>query len=151
MKPILFFLGLLLLWMCISCERDSIIDTDTDTATPIEMAGEWEVMASIHSEPIFEPFKVVISVDSTTNGDSIIIQDSEIKFWDFKVKAAIDPKNSTFETRLSQCEMSDKSIGIKIPIGKLLNPDSIYFEIQFEDDEIPYGNTYQLKGHRTNQ
>ena len=40
--------------------------------------------------------------------------------------------------------------GIKVFNGKIIDSDSIYLEIQFEDDETPYGNTYQLKGYRVN-
>ena len=34
--------------------------------------------------------------------------------------------------------------------GKILGSDSIYLEIQFEDDVTPYQNTYQIKGRRIN-
>ena len=60
----------------------------------------------------------------------------------------MEKENGTFQTKLSKCEVSEKGIGIKISNGQIVNPDSIYFEIQFEDDETPYGNTYVLKGHR---
>ncbi|HCY00507.1 MAG TPA: hypothetical protein DG754_10240, partial [Bacteroidales bacterium] len=83
-----------------------------------------------------------------TGGDSITVKDSEIKFWKFQVKANANDQNGTFETDLSNCEVSEVSIGVKINNGKILNTDSIYFEIQFEDDETPYGNVYILKGAR---
>ena len=71
-----------------------------------------------------------------------------MKFWKFQVKAAVSKQEGTFETELSNCELSEENIGIKIANGKIVDSDSIYFEIKFEDDETPYGNTYRLKGHR---
>jgi hypothetical protein len=67
----------------------------------------------------------------------------------FQVKASVDGKSNTFQTKLSTNELvNDFAIGVKIPVGKIIDSDSIYMEMQFEDDITPFGNTYQIKGHR---
>ena len=64
------------------------------------------------------------------------------------MKAAVTAEN-TFQTQHSVNAVSGKKIGIKVQNGRIINNDSIYMEVQFEDDETPYGITYQLAGHRT--
>lgn len=39
-------------------------------------------------------------------------------------------------------------VGVKITDGKVIGADSLYFEIEFEDDETPFGTTYEIKGSR---
>jgi len=97
---------------------------------------------------VFGPFRVITHKDNSTESDSITIQDVDEQFWKFRISALADVKQGTFGTKLSNCEISEENIGVKIPYGKVINPDSIYFEIQFEDDITPYGNNYQLRGHR---
>ncbi|WP_298653406.1 lipid-binding protein [uncultured Proteiniphilum sp.] len=150
MKKNIYLLGLIILGVFASCERETESKELTDTANSVKITGQWEVTAYNDSTTIFGPFKVITLKDTSAGNDSITIQDSEVKFWKFQVKAAADEKNGTFETKLSTCEISEEGIGIKISNGKILNSDSIYFEIQFEDDETPYGKIYQLKGHRIN-
>lgn len=144
MKLIKYYTSLVIFYLAISCDHK----TDVETSEQVEMTGEWGVSAYINSTFIDGPFRVTTAVDPFAGNGSISIQDSVVKFWDFKVKAAVDKSNGTFGTELSQSELSDKNIGVKIPIGKIINSDSIYFEIQFEDDETPYGYTYQIKGRR---
>ena len=45
-------------------------------------------------------------------------------------------------------EVSKIGANVKVQNGALINNDSISFNIQFEDDETPFGYTYQIKGHR---
>lgn len=150
MKKIIYLLGILTLGIVASCEREVESATIIDAPKLVEIAGQWEVNAYNDSILIYGPFKVITLKESSTGNDSITVQDAEVKFWKFQVKAAVDEKNGTFQTELSECEVSEESIGIKISNGKIVSSDSIYFEIQFEDDETPYGNIYQLKGHRLN-
>lgn len=152
MKKIIYLLGLLTLGIITSCERETENATisDTTNSNKINMSGQWEITAYNDSSMVFGPFKI-ITLEASAGNDSIIIQDTEVKFWKFQVKALADEKYGTFQTTLSTCEVSPESIGIKISNGKILNSDSIYFEIQFEDDETPYGTTYLLKGHRTSE
>lgn len=144
MKKITYLLSFILLTIFISCERE--IDS-IENITPINFTGEWNVNAYIDTTFVYGPFKIITTQESA-NSDSITVKDSEVKFWKFQAKANKNDINGTFETRLSKCEVGDKAIGIIISNGKIINSDSIYFEIKFEDDEIPFGNNYQLKGTR---
>lgn len=148
---ITYLLGLLTLAIIISCEKETESTVAADTAKIGNVTGQWEMTAYNDSMLVFGPFKVITLKDPSSESDSITIQDTEVKFWKFQAKAFADEKNGTFQTELSNCEVSEDAIGIKISNGKILNSDSIYFEIQFEDDETPYGNTYQLKGHRISE
>ncbi|MEA4917137.1 lipid-binding protein [Proteiniphilum sp.] len=149
MKKIIYLLGLITIGIFASCEREvNTSISDSTNSVNINLAGQWEVTAYNDTSTIFGPFKVITLQNPSAKNDSITIQDSEVKFWNFQIKASVNEKNGTFQTKLSTCEMSEDGIGVKISNGKIVNTDSIYFEIQFEDDETPYGNTYQLKGHR---
>ena len=152
MKKLIYLLGLIALGMLASCERETENASLPDALNSgnVNVTGQWEVTAHNDSVQLSDPFTVLIVSDPAAKNDSITIQDSEVKFWRFQVKAAVNEKDGTFETKLSTCELYDENIGIKITNGKIEDSDSIYFEIQFEDDETPYGNTYQLKGHRVN-
>jgi len=148
MKKLLYLLGFVALGMIASCEKETENALLPDAQNSINVTGQWEVIAHNDSVPIFGPFTILTVNDPSGANDSITIQDSEVKFWKFQARAAVNEKDGTFETKLSTCELCEEGIGIKIANGKIVNSDSIYFEIQFEDDETPYGNTYRLKGHR---
>ena len=150
MKKIIYLLGFVVLTMMVSCEQEINNNSipEVSNLSDVNVIGKWEVTAHNDSVPVFGPF-TLLTVNNSNN-DSITIQDSEVKFWKFQVKAAVNEIDGTFETNLSNCEVSEEGIGIKIANGKIVDTDSIYFEIQFEDDETPYGNTYRLKGHRIN-
>lgn len=149
MKKIIYLLGFLMLGI-ISCEKEENAAT-ADEIKVIDITGQWEVTAYNDSTLISGPFKVITLKNPSAENDSITILDTEVKFWEFQIKAFADNKNGTFQTELSNCEVSEEAIGIKISNGKVFNSDSIYFEIQFEDDTTPYENTYRLKGHRINK
>ena len=148
MKKLLYLLGFVALGMIASCEKETENAPLPDAQNSINVTGQWEVIAHNDSVPIFGPFTILTVNDPSGANDSITIQDSEVKFWKFQARAAVNEKDGTFETKLSTCELCEEGIGIKIANGKIVNSDSIYFEIQFEDDETPYGYTYRLKGHR---
>lgn len=148
MKKLIYLLGFVALCIIVSCERDMENGGQPDTTNLIDLTGQWEVIAHNDSAAISSPFTILTISDPSAKNDSITIQDSEVKFWKFQARAAVNEKDGTFETKLSTCELCEEGIGVKIANGKIVNSDSIYFEIQFEDDETPYGNTYQLKGHR---
>lgn len=150
MKNIIYLLAFVAVGMFASCEQEINNSTlpDVSNSTSMNVTGKWEVTAHNDSVLVFGPFTLLTLNNFETNNDSITIQDSEDKFWKFQVKAALNENDGTFETSLSNCELSEEGIGIKIENGKIIDNDSIYLEIQFEDDETPYGNTYHLKGHR---
>ena len=145
---ILTIIGAIIM-LIVSCER---VD-DPITITKKGIVGEWQVAAYIDDEPVSDIFMLNVSMSGTTKSDSIIIKDLEEEsiFWDFSVDAAYFAPKGTFETELSQCMVSeDESIGVNIANGKVIGSDSIYFEIKFEDDEIPFGTIYEIKGRRLN-
>ncbi|WP_352421237.1 lipid-binding protein [Proteiniphilum sp.] len=155
MKNFIYLLGFILLSITISCEKETvnqISDENNQESETIkdfsQFIGNWEVNAYSDSELIFGPFKVTTF---KAGNDSITLLDTEEEFWKFQVKALAKVETGIFETKLLNCEKSDESIEIKIPNGKILDNDSIYFEIQFEDDETPFLHTYQLKGHRISE
>ena len=150
MKKFIYLLAFVALAIFASCEQEINNSSlpDFQNTTNVNITGKWEVTAHNDSIPVFGPFTLLTVTNPDNENDSITILDSEVKFWRFQVKAAVNEIDGTFETDLSNCEVSEEGIGIKIANGKIVDSDSIYFEIQFEDDETPYGNTYHLKGHR---
>lgn len=140
------FTALLLVFL-VSCEKE-----DPALIIPeIQPTGQWRVIAYIDEAPVSAPFSVEIYGADSDKKDSVVIKESSSDFWSFQAKAAIHPMKGTFETKLSVCEISEPGIGIKISNGKVINSDSIYFEIQFEDDETPFGIAYQIKGGRVQE
>jgi len=143
MKKISYIIILVVAILLASCEQN--IDVNNNQANKAE--GEWVVKAYINGTNVFGSFP--IRTYSTISGkDSLNINEYEGLFWDFNVKAAVTAEN-TFQTQHSVNAVSGKKIGIKVQNGRIINNDSIYMEVQFEDDETPYGITYQLAGHRT--
>lgn len=146
MKKIIYLLGFIVLSAFASCERETL---NNDFLNTVNANGSWEITAHNDSMVISSPFTVQTLVSKNSNGlDSLVIKDSDNGFWNFQVKAAVNSKFGTFETELSTCEICEERIGIIVTNGKIINNDSIYFEIQFEDDVNPYENTYKLMGHR---
>ena len=148
MKRITYLLGFVVIGILVSCEKEVESTITADNTALADVTGHWEVTAYNDSLLIFGPFKVITLEDPSAQSDSITIQDTEVKFWKFQTKAFLDKNDGTFQTELSKCEVSEEAIGIKISNGIIFNSDSIYFEIQFEDDITPFENTYKLKGHR---
>lgn len=143
---ILTIIGAIIM-LIVSCERvdESITNTKKD------VVGEWQVAAYIDNEPVSDIFMLNVSMSETAKSDSIIIKDlaEESIFWDFSVDAAYLDQKGAFETELSQCMVSeDENVGVNITNGKVIGSDSIYFEIKFEDDEVPFGTIYEIKGRR---
>lgn len=148
MKKLLYLIIFVALGLIVSCERETENAQIAPTTSKVNVTGQWEVMAHNDSIAIFGPFTVLTINDASAENDSITIQDSGDKFWNFQAKAAVNQEMGTFQTNLSNCGAGEEGIGIKISNGRIVDADSIYFEIQFEDDETPYGNTYRLKGQR---
>ena len=132
--------------MIASCERDDFQENNIDDKSVVSIPGEWEVKAYMNDSLIYDSFNLFTS---QITGDSIVINDTITNFWNFQVRAGVDKKTNTFQTKLSNNSMvKDFAVGVKIPVGKIIGSDSIYLEMQFEDDITPFGNTYQIKGHR---
>lgn len=138
------YILLIAAFVVLSCERN-----EEKIELTSSLNGEWEVMAYLNDAPVHDvTFPLTISGDFPSKTDSVTINDASKYFWNFQVKVSANHENGTFETQKSICEHCSYKIGVKVFNGKIINSDSIYLEIQFEDDETPYGNTYQLKGHR---
>lgn len=115
-----------------------------------KLAGHWSVTAYISDEVVVGPFQIVIDDLTMLGKDSVIIAETSNEFWNFRAKAAVETVKGVFETELSHYESPMlKNVGVKIMNGKLIESDSISFDIQFEDDVQPFGTTYTLAGTRT--
>lgn len=143
MNKLYIFVIALLAIITTSCEQD--IQT-TDPANN-QLAGTWEVNALVLDNKVYGPFKINTTL---TSNDVITVADENGSFWDFRIKANVGNNGSSFTATDAKCEISDPIIGININNGKVIQGDSIYFEIQFENDEKPYEYTYKLTGHRVN-
>lgn len=147
MNKTIYIILLMVAAFITSCEQNDVEKIELTSS----LNGEWKVMAYLDNTPIHGTFPLLISSDFPSKTDSVTINDTSKYFWNFQVKVSANHENETFETKKSICEHCSYGIGVKVFNGKIINSDSIYMEIQFEDDETPYGNTYQLKGHRVNQ
>lgn len=126
----------------VSCDRSL-----ENELAQIDPAGEnWTVKAYTGKNQVYGPFLIKTYKPSLGN-DSINISDCDGKFWNFNVNTAVDVTGKSFQTQGSANRVSKYNIGVKVLNGKIVN-DSIFFEIQFEDDETPYGTTYKLTGCR---
>lgn len=143
MNKIVYIILLFTAIVVMSCERN-----EENDLLKSSFNGEWEIITYLDGNPVSSVFPLIIYSDNTSNSDSITLKDTAKYFWNFQVKASVNHENGTFETKKSICTHCDYGIGVKISNGKIINSDSIYLEMQFEDDEVPYGNTFQLKGRR---
>ncbi len=82
-----------------------------------------------------------------SDSESINIKDNG-EFWKFQAKAELLTASDAFEAKSSVNEISSLDAKVNILNGNVINKDSIAFDIQFEDDQTPYGVTYTLKGRR---
>ena len=158
MKKINYIILLMLTILVASCEPT--FEKQYNWAYPV--TGEWTVKAYIDGEAIVsKPFEIK-SYNSSIGKDSIWIDDivtyaPGYGFWDFQAKVAVNMATKTFGNGKDSVfsVVPDYEIGVKVKNGKVINNDSIYFEIEFEDDTDgngdpdPYGTTYQIAGHRT--
>ena len=147
MKQLLYTITFALLLFTAACETDSFSeDLNLDSSSKENsLSGNWSVKTHIDKNEVFGPFDIEITY--TSDLDSIIIKDND--FWGFQVKAPVNDLDNTFESNISVNELSKVGAKIKILNGKVIENETIYFEIQFEDDETPYSITYNIKGYKT--
>lgn len=153
MKKINYITLLMLILIVASCKPT--YEKEYSWAYPV--AGDWTVktyVAGVETSDYYE----IKSYNSAFGKDSIIIDDYGIgvaksseygNLWTMRCKAAVDMNSKTFQSAISINLIPNYEIGIKIANGKVIGKDSIYFEVQFEDDTAPFGTTYQIAGHRT--
>ena len=134
---------LMLLFTAVACEQT--LENEEINLPESNLQGDWTVNAYIDNNLIFGPF--TISTQMTSESESIHIKDNG-EFWNFQTKAKVLNSSDIFEAKSSVNELSSIEAKIIILNGSVTNIDNISFEIQFEDDETPYGITYNIKGQR---
>ena len=143
MKQLLYLFIFTVTFLFTACE--SSIERENIRIEEENLNGDWKVQAYINNEYIYGPFN--IKTQTLSDKEIISIKD-EGEFWNFQAKAAYNKSNNTFISQLSVNEISQVGAKIKILNGELIGKDSISFNIQFEDDIIPYGIIYNIKGKR---
>lgn len=141
MKKIIYLFTFMLLF--VACEQ--IIENEDINIPETNLAEEWEVSAYIDNSVIFGPF--TISTQMTSENESIYIKDNG-EFWNFQIVAETKDSKNEFEAISTVNKLSNVGAKIMIVDGKIINNESINFDIQFEDDEEPYAFTYKIMGHR---
>jgi len=151
-KTYLLGIVLILSLAFFSCQKK--IEKEYNWAYPV--AGDWTLKAHVDNEEVAGPFEVKI-YNTSFGQDSIWIDDYNGNFWDMKLKAKVDMSTKTFETAGSpginykiEVEENGETVErypiFKVMEGKVVNTDSIYFKMEFEDDP---GTIYTISGHRT--
>ena len=143
MRKILFFSLFMLLFITVAC--DQTLENEVSNLSETNLSGDWTVSAYIDNKIIYGPFTVSTLV--TPENETILIKDND-EFWKFQTKAQCIDSNDGFAAQSSVNQMSRLEAKINILDGSIIDNDSITFDIQFEDDETPYGFTYKIKGYR---
>jgi len=154
MKKINYLILLVVILVGTSCEPTFV--KTYSWACPV--AGDWKVKTYTNGVEDGGPYEIK-AYNSAFGKDSIWIDDYGIgvdkaanygNYWTMKFKVAVNMSTKTFSNGTSTVinAIPDYGIGIKVMNGKIIGNDSIYFEVQFEDDTTPFGTTHQLAGHR---
>lgn len=163
MKKINFLILLVIVLVGTSCEQK--YEKQYSWAYPV--AGDWMVKAYVDGNAITGPWEMK-SYNTAFGKDSIWVDDYGVydpttekvsgNFWAMHFKCAVDMATRTFQTNGSVNSIYSYPITIKVKNGKVINNDSIYYEVQFEDDgytddngdwvSTPFATTYQIAGHR---
>lgn len=141
MKKIFYLF--ILLFITVACEQT--IENEDSIISESNITGEWTVNAYIDNNIVFGPFTVTTQLNA--ENESVSLKDNG-EFWKFQTKAELLETNNTFAAKSSVNEICNVGAKINIIDGSIINKDSIEFNIQFEDDEERYGNTYKIMGHR---
>lgn len=124
----------------------SVVDPTKYTYDTTAITGPWE-MKSYNSSFGKDSIWVDDYGTSTMNADSTW-KISAGNFWTMQVKCAVDMSTKTFQTKSSMNAIGGYPNIMKVLNGKVINNDSIFYEIQFEDDSPSFGTTYLIAGHR---
>lgn len=129
-----------LVFLGFSCQKE--YEKEYNWAYPV--SGDWTVNVSIGDQNLGHMF--MKTYNSSFGQDSIWVDDNG-NFWPFKAKAKVDIKTLTFETSgfLSYPGDPRNEDLVSIKNAKVINKDSIYFEIEFASVK---GRTYIISGHR---
>lgn len=169
MKKVLYFAALLFCAGLVSCEKDEIGGTETES-----MAGDWYVTV----DPVDESGQIIsgledmfglgrthmITNNTAANVPTEMMVNDLGNFWEFNVKVNCDKQGLTFQTNTSENNNlwpDYGDINVTISGGKIMpkaghqnngSPaDSIVFYVSFSDDPYPaaYGYAkYKVSGIR---
>jgi hypothetical protein len=162
-KIILFALGISV--ALLSCEQD---DPNIGQTATKDLAGEWYVTYTVDGTDLIGHAPIITSNTAANLPTEILITDyvepnaTAGNFWSYKVKAQVDPaaKEFTATEVVSSALYDGDPYNIKVNVlnGKVIKNgghsrtgvvvDSIYFELQFEDDSPAFGTTYVVSGHK---
>lgn len=156
------FIGALM----VSCDQD---DPNIEHTATEALAGEWYVTYSVGGTDVGGGHSKIITSNTAANvATEILVSDyvepnaTSGNFWSYKVKAEVDPSSESFSANESVSsalyEGDPYYIKVNILNGKVLpgqghsktgvTVDSIYFEMQFEDDTPAYSTTFVVAGHK---
>ena len=128
-----------LLFLGISCQKDY----EKEYSWSYPLSGDWTVNVSV-GEDVFGPFYIK-TYNTSFGQDSIWIDDNE-NIWPFKAKAKANVSALNFETTdFISYPGTNAEDTLSIRNAKVINKDSIYFEVEFRSDA---GSTYIISGHR---
>jgi hypothetical protein len=149
-KTIIYIASLLFIIALNACQEEYVVE---NTST-VEMSGEWWGVHLVEGEDIYGVGMVRLATYNTAadNAEYMWLTDNG-NFWDYKVKVPINYDNLTFEGEGLTNAVDGYDISINVMNGKVMKDaahsnsgvvvDSIYYEIEFEDDP---GTIYQVKG-----
>lgn len=148
MKKYIFYFTLLALVVS-ACDLKE--DYEVEKSKVVDAAGQWYVNYSTDG---YESGYILLNTYNTAadDGKAFWITDDGA-WWDYKVKCPINTNDLTF----SGSDLANTAYDIKVKVlnGKVILKggksttgvvtDSIYFELEFEDDP---GTIYKAAGHR---
>jgi hypothetical protein len=163
MKKVLYFAALLFCAGLVSCEKDKIGGTATES-----MAGDWYVTVDAADEngnaiegfeDLFGLGRVhMITSNTAANVASELMIDDLGSFWTFRVKTIANPGDLSFASAApvnandTINNLNGDPIWVKVEGGKILPragrqnngsiADSIVFYVSFSDDSYPAKNGY---------
>jgi hypothetical protein len=168
MKKIYVLIILVAGFIITSCNQDDPNIKGTETKA---FAGEWFVTYSVDGVDINGGHSKIITSNTAANIATEIMVSDYVEanatfgnFWSFKIKAQADPAayslvaNEAESNVLVTSARTPYETKVNLLNGKIfkngglsktgVTVDSIYFELQFEDDTTPYGTTYVVSGHK---
>jgi hypothetical protein len=166
MKKNIIYLLILMSISILSCDESDPNIKETETKA---MAGEWWITYTVDGDDVSGGHVRLITSNTAANVNNEILVSDYIEgnddagtFWSYKIKANVDATSKTFTANevVSSALYEGEPYDIKVNIlnGKIIpgaghsktgvTVDSIYFEVQFEDDDPAFGTTYVASGHK---
>jgi len=166
------YIFFLLPLMISGCNED---DPNVKKTNAVDFAGEWWVTYSVKNtdgslEDVGGGYSKVLTSNTAANTASeIILTDvtgdqtrDHGNFWTYKVKVPSSLPSLSFvapeAASLATYDFDPYPIKLHVLNGKIIKDggfsktkvkvDSIYFEVEFEDDTPAFGTTYIVSGHK---